>query len=111
MCDRVDGAGLALGALMPVRGEVRDALSMALKGGHGTTRDLALRSGVGITSAMYTLRNMVCAGEARQLDPVRVPGVKRPVPVYGAAGDDGGAGAGGINWDLITCWAQWPAQR
>ena len=64
---------------------------------------------MGITSAMYTLRNMVYAGEAVQLEPVRVAGVKRPVPVYGAASDDA-AEAGGTNWDLITCWAQWPAQ-
>lgn len=94
---------------MPVRGDVREALSLALKGGHGTTRDLALRSGVGVTSAMYTLRNMVYAGEAVQLDPVRVPGVKRPVPVYGAANEEA-AESGGTNWDLITCWAQWPRQ-
>lgn len=95
---------------MPVRGDVRQALSVALKGGDGMTRDLALRSGVGVTSAMYTLRNMVVAGEARVVGSARVPGVKRPVPVYGAADDDG-ADVGGINWDLITCWAQWPAQR
>ena len=94
---------------MPARGDVRDALSTALRGGHGITRDLALRSGVGVTSAMYTLRNMVAAGEARVVDTVRVPGVKRPVPVYGHAADDEAAD-GGINWDLITCWAQWPAQ-
>ena len=105
--DAVDARGVLL---MPVRGEVRDALSQALRGGHGTTRDLALRSGVGITSAMYTLRNMVQAGEAQQLQPVRVPGVKRPVPVYGAADAGGPADAGGINWDLIDCWARWPAQ-
>ena len=96
---------------MPVRGEIRDALSMAVRSGHGTTRDLALRSGVGITSAMYTLKNMVAAGEARVVDVARVPGVKRPVPVYGWAGDeDESANDGGIDWSLITCWAQWPAQ-
>ena len=94
---------------MPVRGEVRDALRVALKGGTGITRELAQRSGVGVTSAMYTLRNMVQAGEVCQLDPVRVPGVKRPVPVYGLVDDDEPQ-QGGTNWDLITCWAQWPAQ-
>lgn len=31
---------------------------------------------------MRTLDNMVTAGEVAKLDPVRVPGVKRPVPVY-----------------------------
>lgn len=96
---------------MPVRGEIRDALGMALKGGHGTTRDLAMRSGVGVSAAMYTLRNMVDAGEACRLPPVRVPGVKRPVPVYGPAEHDDAANEdGGINWDLVTCWSQWPAQ-
>lgn len=95
---------------MPVRGDVRDALSMALRAGDGMTRDLALRSGVGVTSAMYTLRNMVQAGEARVVDAARVPGVKRPVPVYGWAGDAGADDDDGINWDLITCWAAWPAR-
>jgi len=95
---------------MPVRGEVRDALCLALKAGDGMTRELAMRSGVGVTSAMYTLRNMVQAGEARVVDLARVPGVKRPVPVYGLAlDDDDGAGDGGIDWSLITCWGQWPA--
>ena len=95
---------------MPVRGEVRDALCMALKGGSGMTRELAQRSGVGVTSAMYTLRNMVQVGEVSVLDQVRVPGVKRPVPVYGLV-EEGAANEGtGTNWDLITCWAQWPAQ-
>lgn len=93
---------------MPVRGEVRDALCMALKAGNGMTRDLALRSGVGVTSAMFTLRNMVAAGEARVVDTARVPGVKRPVPVYGLVDDDG-VDDGGIDWSLITCWGQWPA--
>lgn len=95
---------------MPVRGEVRDALCMALKGAGGTTRDLAMRAGIGVTSAMYTLDNMVRSGEARVVDLARVPGVKRPVPVYGLAlDDDDGVGDGGIDWSLITCWGQWPA--
>lgn len=95
---------------MPVRGEIRDTLSMALSAGVGTTRDLALRSGVGVSAAMYTLRNMVQAGEVAVVDTTRVPGVKRPVPVYGLVDDDSAANDGGINWDLVTCWAQWPAQ-
>lgn len=95
---------------MPVRGEIRDALAMGLRAGPGTTRDLALRTGVGVTKAMYTLRDMVNAGEVMQREPVRVPGVKRPVPVYDLADGDAANEGGGINWDLITCWAQWPAQ-
>ena len=64
------------------RGELRTALHEALKAGQGTTRELATRSGVGMTASMRTLDNMVTAGEVAKLDPVRVPGVKRPVPVY-----------------------------
>lgn len=96
---------------MPIRGDVRQALSVALKGGDGMTRELAMRSGVGVTCAMYTLRNMVQAGEVRVVRSAKVAGVKRPVPVYGMADDDAAASAGGINWDLITCWGQWPVQR
>ena len=94
---------------MPARGEVRDALAMGLMAGPATTRDLAMRTGVGLEKAMYTLRDMVNAGEVLQRDPVRVPGVKRPVPVYDLANGEA-ANEGGINWDLITCWAQWPVQ-
>lgn len=96
---------------MPVRGEIRETLSTALMAGVGTTRDLALRSGVGVSAAMYTLRNMVQAGEAAVVSTTRVPGCKRPVPVYGLVDEDDAANdSGGTNWDLVTCWAQWPAQ-
>lgn len=94
---------------MAFRGEVRESLCLQLQAGGGTTRDLALRSGVGVTKAMYTLRDMVTAGEARVADTVRVPGVKRPVPVYDLVTDNTSTAAG-LNWDLITCWAQWPDQ-
>ena len=95
---------------MPARGEVRDALCMALRGREGTTRELALRAGVGVTRTMYTLRDMVRAGEAHVVDQTRVPGVKRPVPVYGLAMDGDAVGDGGVDWSLITCWGQWPGQ-
>lgn len=95
---------------MALRGEVRDSLRLQLQTGRGTTRDLALRSGVGVTKAMYTLRDMVTAGEARVAQTVRVPGVKRPVPVYDLVSDTATAQADGLNWDLITCWVQWPDQ-
>lgn len=93
---------------MRPRGEVRSYLEMGLQAGPGTTRDLAMRTGVGLTKAMYTLRDMVSAGEAAVLHTVRVPGCCRPVPVYGPA--QGKASDDGMNWDLVTCWAQWPAQ-
>jgi hypothetical protein len=68
-----------------------------------------MRTGVGVTMAMKTLDRMVRAGQAEVVDTVRVPGVKRPVPVYGIA--ESKAADDGMNWDLITCWAQWPTQR
>lgn len=95
---------------MPVRGEVRDVLRLGLMAGPATTRQLAIQTGVGVSKAMYTLRDMVVAGEVVNRPPVRVAGVKRPVPVYDLASNDGDTGDGGMNWDLITCWAQWPQQ-
>lgn len=67
------------------RGEVREALRAAMKAGPGTTRELAQRSGVGVTASMRTLDNMVTAGEVQKQQPTRRPGVKRPVPVYALA--------------------------
>lgn len=64
-------------------GEIRLALRSAIAISPGTTRQLAARTQVGVQAAMYTLNNMVQAGEASKLAPVRVPGVRRPVPVYG----------------------------
>ena len=93
---------------MAVRGEIRNTLQLGLLAGRGTTRELAQRTGVGVTKAMHTLNDMVRAGEVVKLDTVRVAGVKRPVPVYDLA--TAPAASRGVNWDLITCWAQWPGQ-
>lgn len=92
---------------MPVRGEVRNTLQQGLLAGQATTRDLALRTGVGVTKAMYTLRDMVMAGEAVVAHTVRVPGVKRPVPVYGLTEQALDTEPGVA---LVTCWIQWPEQ-
>jgi hypothetical protein len=67
------------------RGDIREALVQALAAGPATSRELAQRACVGFTKAMETLNNMVTAGEVKKLDPVRRPGVKRPVPVYDLA--------------------------
>lgn len=88
-------------------GEIRQRLHEMLSAGRGTTRELAARSNVGLQAAMYTLDNMRRAGVVFVADEVRVPGVKRPVPVYDlrrceSARDDG------RDWSLITCWAQFP---
>lgn len=78
---------------MRPRGEYRQALEYALRGGGGqwhpvgaTSRELAARANLGVDVARLTLDNMVRADAAVKLDDtVRVPGVKRPVPVYAAA--------------------------
>lgn len=67
---------------MRPQSELRIALSAALIEGGGTTRELARRTNAGRTLAMYTLRDMVRAGDARVARMVRVPGCKRPVPYY-----------------------------
>ena len=68
------------------RGEIRLALLRALESGQGTTRELAQRSGVGISATMQTLGNMCTAGEVCKPCTVRRPGVHRPVPVYALTG-------------------------
>jgi predicted ArsR family transcriptional regulator len=89
------------------RGELRTALHEALKAGQGTTRELAARSGVGMTASMRTLDNMVTAGEVEKASAVRVPGVKRPVPVYALR--ESQASASGAA-DLQQALASWGAR-
>lgn len=67
-------------------GEMRKAVAAALDAGGGTTQMLAQRIGCDPTVVRATLDNMVRAGAATKSEaPVRVPGVKRPVPWYEAA--------------------------
>jgi hypothetical protein len=61
--------------------DARLDLAAALVDGGGTTRDLAVRTGLAISVVRETLNNMARAGDARKRD-VRVPGVCRPVPFY-----------------------------
>lgn len=61
----------------------RLALDAALVDGDGTAAELAQRAGVCRRRATQVLDNMVRAGDVAKGEPVRVPGVKRPVPVYG----------------------------
>lgn len=64
-------------------GEIHQALRRAMiKHGPATTRDLARLACTGLDATRHTLDNMVRARKALQLEPRRVPGVKRPVPVY-----------------------------
>ena len=86
---------------------LRVALSAELVSGHGTSRELWRRIGCEWTllEVRIALRNMVAAQEAELMEPVRVPGVRRPVPVYRRRAPDGaGRGAHGFA-DLIAIWA------
>lgn len=86
------------------------AIMAALVDGPGTSRELATRAGVAVDLAMRALDNMARRDEVAKLQPVRRPGVKRPVPVYARAGDASGqdddeaAQPGGMV-DLIAAWA------
>lgn len=96
------------------RGEIREVLARGLQVGAGHTRELALRTGVGVTAARRTLDNMRRAGEAVVLREVRMQGVRRPVPVYGLAGtpDAPAPAAAGLaaGCALVSCWARCPAE-
>lgn len=63
-------------------GEIRAAIFKALKLGPATSKVLAGRACTGVDATRRTLDNMVRARHARALPLARVPGVKRPVPVY-----------------------------
>jgi hypothetical protein len=62
--------------------EIRIDLAAALVEGGGTTRQLAQRTGWSIGLTREALNSMCKAGDAHKPRSVRVPGVKRPVPVY-----------------------------
>jgi len=67
-------------------GEIRAAIFKALKLGPATSRVLAGRACTGVDATRRTLDNMVRAAHVRKLHLARVPGVKRPVPVYALPG-------------------------
>jgi len=87
---------------------IRLALAAELVAGPGTCADLARRVGCEwpVLMVRLTLRNMVAAGEVSNDESVRLPGVRRPVPVYRRAQEPASSGAG-IR-DLIACWAGQP---
>lgn len=70
---------------MRPQSEIRVTLAAALLDGPGTCRQLAQRIGASVGITRMALDNMVRAGDAAKVDPVRMPGVKRPVPVYARA--------------------------
>lgn len=90
-------------------GHIRLALGAALVEGGGTCRDLAARVNEPVHRVRVVLDNMVRAGDAaKRLQPVRVPGVRRPVPFYQrpVVLDDDDATP---MLSLIQCWMARPA--
>lgn len=87
-------------------GEIREALWRGFESGPATTRELAMRTGVGVSAARMTLDNMRRAELVQVVHEVRVPGVRRPVPVYDR--HTAAAERAGLDWSLVTCWAQFP---
>lgn len=68
-------------------GEIREALERAMRQqGPGTSKAIAAAACVGYEAARRTLDNMVRAEHAEKRGSTRVPGVKRPVPVYALPG-------------------------
>ncbi len=88
------------------QGEFRRLLVKALQEAPGTSRELAQRTGIAQRVTMYTLADMVRAGDVDSTQRVRRPGVKRPVPVYAlpAAVE---ADAGHVA--LVDAWMRQPA--
>jgi predicted ArsR family transcriptional regulator len=80
-------------------------LMAALIDGPGTCRQLAQRTGLAVSATRTALDNMVRRGDATADERVRVPGVKRPVPVYARAQASDDASDGPCVPDLIAVWA------
>ena len=94
---------------MRPQSEIRVTLAAALIDGAGTTKQLAQRTGWSIGLTRRALDNMVTAGDACKPRSVRVPGVKRPVPVYArATRAEDAATRGTAAVDLIMAWAGMP---
>lgn len=93
---------------MRPQSEIRVCLSAALIDGPGTTRQLAQRTGWAIGMTRRALDNMVTAGDAHKPHSVRVPGVKRPVPVYERAPLSAAANIQQPMASLIAAWVGRP---
>jgi len=92
---------------MRPQSEIRVTLAAALVDGAGTTKQLAQRTGWSIGMTRRALDNMVTAGDVCKPRSVRVPGVKRPVPVYARAlrQSDAAVCTDAPGVDLIMAWA------
>lgn len=90
--------------------EVTVMLSAALVDGPATSRELSARLGVPVAVLTKALDNLNARGQVDKLAAqVRVPGCRRPVPVYcrpdvdELAGADAPAGCGGVA-DVVALW-------
>jgi hypothetical protein len=63
-------------------GDYRRACIAALAAGPGTCRAVAERASLSVRVAQYTLHNLCVAEVVTKPEPIRVDGIKRPVPVY-----------------------------
>ena len=95
---------------MRPRGEIRQALAAALQAGPAWPVTIADRTGLATPVVREVLNNMRRAGEVAVFGEQRLPGSNRPARVYGLV-EVGGRSteADGLNWDLIDCWAKFPA--
>lgn len=92
---------------MRPQSEIRVTLAAALVDGKGTTKQLAQRTGWSIGMTRRALDSMCTAGDVQKVERIRVPGVKRPVPVYArAVRPDDAAPRSAAGVDLITAWAR-----
>ena len=91
------------------QGEARRTLADALVPGPGHPAELACRTGLDVAVVRTTLDNMRRAGQAVVRGLAPVPGANRPARVYALAESTSARDADGLNWDLVDCWARWPA--
>jgi predicted ArsR family transcriptional regulator len=84
---------------MRPQGEVRTTVAEGLSAGPGMTRELAQRVGLDVQATRKTLDNMRNAGQVVVVGEERVPGVRRPVPVYDLAERRPSS------WSLLQCWS------
>jgi hypothetical protein len=92
---------------MRPHGEFRGAVIRALEQGPGICRDVAARAQLSVGVAQYTLRNLCQVDVVEQVDPVRVEGVKRPVPKYRLATSPSSVDpTAALASSLAQCWAE-----
>jgi hypothetical protein len=88
------------------RGEIRQAIttaaaSLTAVGDAGTWKDLGRAACVGANAARQTVKDMVKAGELRQLDTVSVPGSRRPMARYALRSSWESGGGGTVSLDNV----------